>query len=157
MLFKLCGCALLLLAGLSLAASKAFAAKLRLAVLDAWIALLLYVRTQIDCYLLPLEEILRTADPQMFPPSIGASPVDGLPLLLAKTRQHLSREGERILSACVAELGSSYREEQLKRCDHYLQRLYREREQVSLELPSRVKLGVTLSLCASLGAVILLW
>ena len=36
--------------------------KKKLSVLDAWIDLIFHIRGQIDCYLMPLDEILSCAD-----------------------------------------------------------------------------------------------
>ena len=58
MILKLFGSALLLAVGMAVAYQNARREKQRLEVLDAWIALLRFLRNQIDCYLRPLEEIL---------------------------------------------------------------------------------------------------
>ncbi len=128
----------------------------RLSRLDAWLELILLIRAQIDCYLTPLDEILKKTDPCLLS-ACGKQKADSLPALFAEAAPLLGREEHRLLECFVREIGSGYREEQLKRCDYYLDALRTRRSKLAEAQPGGIKLGVTLSLCASLFAVILLW
>ena len=156
MILKLFGSALLLAVGMAVAYQNARREKQRLEVLDAWIALLRFLRNQIDCYLRPLEEIL--ADPNA--PTIPHGEPDAvptLPALLAASTPLLEPEGERLLAAFVREIGTSYRREQVRRCDAYLTALGELRARQAEGLPARVRAASTLLLCATLGVALLLW
>ena len=154
---KLFGGLLVLLAGVLSAGAYARFEKKRLSVLDAWMELLLYIRGQIDCYLMPIDRILGLADRDLLRACSGGKPVSSLTDTLHGALPYLDFESRRLLSSLARELGSSYREEQLKRCDYYLQALQRQREKLEQALPNRIKLGTTVRLCVAIGTAILLW
>ena len=131
--------------------------KEKLTVLDAWISLLLFVRGQIDCYLLPLDAIFRTADPSLLRAAGAGRDTDSWESLLRASLPCLGKESARLLTALIRELGSSYREEQLRRCDYYLCALEKERDRIASALPARQKLCVASCLCTAVGTAILLW
>ncbi len=155
--YKLLGAALILLCGgiASLTASRK--EKTKLSVLDAWLELLLHMRGQIDCYLTPQDDLLHGASVQTLRACMGKGYGDTPRSLLARSAPYLDAESHRLLSAFIEELGSCYREEQLRRCDYYLQALRATRQKVAAELPARVKLCSALCICASVGTAILLW
>lgn len=154
---RLFGSGLLLCAGVIGALSCIKKERAPLATLDAWISLLSYVRGQIDLYLTPIPQILFTADPKL----IQALHCKGTPKemfeLFNASQSRLSEEGRRILTTYLREMGSAYREEELKRCDVCIASLTEERKKLAEALPNRLKLGITLRICASLGIAILLW
>ena len=125
-------------------------------VLEAWIDLIRHIRGQIDCYLTPLEDILACADLRRLHACIGGTSRD-LRELLQDSLPLLDGEGRRLLSGFVSEVGGSYREEQVKRCEHYLGELQIQRNDLAAELPAKSKVSVALCVCFSVGAAILLW
>ena len=154
---KLAGCLTVLCVGAAAAVSAVGFERRRLSVLDGWLELLFYIRSQIDCYLKPLDEILLDADERLLIACMASSKQRSLNGLLTSSAPWLDRESQRLLETMLRELGHSYREEQLKRCDFYAEALRSIREKVAAQLPSRIKLCVSLCLCAALGTVILLW
>ena len=154
---KLLGGAVLVLAGGLASALAVYREKKRLSSMDAWIDLIVFIRGQIDCYLRPLDEILAYADPALLA-NCAARPQDKtLSHILQRALSLHDEESRRLLSGFVREMGDGYREEQVKRCDYYLTALQARREKLYEEIPQRIKLACTLCLCASVGAVILLW
>lgn len=131
--------------------------RLKISVLDGWLDLIFYIRTQIDCYLTPLGEILANADPGLFRACMYRGRPSGLNALLESTRFYTDAETHRLLRAFIKELGSSYREEQVRRCDYYISVLRGIRDRQMAELPARQKVRATLCACAAAGALILLW
>jgi len=129
----------------------------RLQALDGWIELIFHIRTRIDCYLTPIGEILATADRELLKPCMGTPSDSSLEALLQKSRFLLSPEANRLLTAFARELGGSYREEQVKRCDYYADALRRLRDKEFDQLPARLRVRCALCLCAAIGAAILLW
>ena len=155
-----------LIGGMLIVGSGAYAAYLssraeqkKLTVLDGWLELLFYIREQIECFLTPQSELLRYADKETLKKCIGggALPARDLKKLLDTATPHLDNDSRQLLSSFLAELGSSYREEQVRRCDQYLSKLQRIRGELASELPKRIRLNVALRLCASLGITVLLW
>lgn len=131
--------------------------KKKLSVLDAWIDLIFHIRGQIDCYLMPLDEILSCADEAVLKGCMCRTPHPDLQALAQASSPYFSQESKRLINAFIKEIGGSYREEQLKRCDYYINALRTIRQKIAQELPSRIKLTVSLCICAAIGAAILLW
>ena len=154
---KLLGGGLIVFSGGFAAYTMAHTERRRLTVLEAWIDLILFIRAQIDCYLMPLDEILAQADENILRACACRTPHPNLSSLLSSSRQYLSEEARRLITSFVKEIGGGYREEQLRRCDYYITALRAERNKLASALPSRIRLSVSLCLCASLGAFILLW
>lgn len=156
-LAKLAGVLTLLAVGVALAMGSVQTERRRLSVLDAWIELLLTVRREIDCYLRPIDEILCGCPDGLLRACTagggGRSPNE----LVRGAAPYLDPETCRLLERFSREIGSSYREEELRLCDFCIQALRSHRDVLAAEHPARIKLGVTLSLSAALGAIILLW
>ncbi len=154
---KLLGCLMILSAGGLAAFSAVKYERRKLSVLDGWIDLIFHIRTQIDCYLMPLNEILEGTDRELLHACMGDGAAGGLDTLLQNSQLYLGKEARRLLSAFVREIGTSYREEQVKRCDYYIASLRSLREKQMEELPARTRVCVALCLCAAFGIAILLW
>lgn len=131
--------------------------KKKLTVLDAWIDLIFHIRGQIDCYLMPLDEILACADAAILKGCMCRTPHPDLHTLFRASSPYLAEESKRLIGSFTKEIGGSYREEQLKRCDYYINALRTIRQKLAEDLPSRIKMTVCLCICASIGAAILLW
>lgn len=156
-LIKTIGVGLILTAGSFASYTAVRYEKKKLSVLDAWIDLIFHIRGQIDCYLTPLDEILACADRDVLLACMCRTPHPNLKTLLDSSSPYLGGECKRLLTAFVREIGGSYREEQLRRCDYYINILRAIRDKMATELPARVKLSVTVGICAALGAAIILW
>lgn len=154
---KMLGGTMVIGAGSIAACCLAAYEKKKLTVLDAWIDLIFHIRGQIDCYLMPLDEILACADSAILKGCMCRTPHPDLPALLRTSSPYLSEESKRLITAFTKEIGGSYREEQLKRCDYYIHALRAIREKLAEDLPSRIKMTVSLCICASIAAAILLW
>ncbi len=170
MIYKLMGGALLLLAGgyVSIAISRF--EHLRLRVLDGYISLIYYMKGKIDCYAMPVNDILMQADPALIAACLGRTgrghivvtewiTVGEMPLtaLIRESRVYLAPESERLLTTFSGELGHTYRVEQVARCDYYIQALDEERRRLKDALPARLRVSGVLCLCCAIGAAMLLW
>lgn len=154
---KLIGAVILLAVGVLCAVFSVRFEKKRIRILDGWIDLIQYIRAKIDCYLMPLGEILSAADRPLASLCELETAETDLSAILRASRAFLDGETLRLLSGFVRELGTTYREEQLHRCDYYLTALRLQRERLCESLPTRSRLHVTLCLCLSIGAAVLLW
>ncbi len=156
--------ALKLLGGLFLLASGALIAtheiklwQMRISILDAWIELIEGLRTEIDCYLRPVHEILHNYPPERLRACSAGKASDSLEGLLQYALPYLDYDSRRLLSSFVKEAGDSYREDQLKRCDFFISALRKKRDAVAAASPARIRLCITLSLCGAIGVALLLW
>ena len=128
----------------------------RLWQVEAWLSLLRYTRMQVDCFALPMSEILRRADADV--------------LRACGYEEKLCPESfEALWSGCVIrdgecaewmrcfslEFGKGYREEQRRGCEYYEALLEQKREALSADLPMRKKVHSALWVSGALAAVIL--
>ena len=168
MIYKVIGSLVLLLAGGYVSAAITRFERRRLRVLDGYISLIYYIKGQIDCYAMPLSDILERADPAIIAACLGLDTVTPLPPLsvsgepplpamVKASRLYLEPESERLLTTFTGELGSTYRTEQVARCDYYISTLNEERRKLNDTLPARLRATCTLCLCCAVGAAVLLW
>ena len=156
-MLKLLGALLILSVGIFSAYLSVQYEKKRLTVVDGWIDLILYIRGQIDCYLLPIGDILLGGDRALFEACMSPSNAADLPAILGASEIYLDGDAKHTLESFVREIGTGYREEQLKRCDFFIASLRTQRERIAAALPMRVRLCATLCICLSLATAILLW
>ena len=156
-MLKILGALLILSVGVFAAFISVQYEKKRLTVVDGWIDLILYIRGQIDCYLLPIGDILLGGDRALFEACMSPSNAADLPAILDASGIYLDGDGKRIIESFVREIGSGYREEQLKRCDYFVSSLRSQREKIAATLPLRTRLCATLCICIALATTILLW
>ena len=156
MLYKAIGSAILCLGGGFASIYIYKFQRQRLCVLDSFISLIFYIKGQVDCYSRPIEEILITA-PRKILVYCSYSDGDRLINMVEKSRVYLSDESFRLIYCFSSEFGSTYRDEQIKRCDYYIEALTRERENVACEIPKKSKIYSTLAICSSICLAIMLW
>ena len=123
----------------------------------AYLALLRYVRTQVDCYALPIGEIFEKCSPELLV-SCGWED-DYPPHTLCELFSHSKIsdvEAKNIIFGFCSDFGRNYREEELKRCDASVTALEKCRERLAGEVPKKKKLNLTLCLSASAALIILL-
>ena len=156
-MLKFLGALLILSVGVFAAFVSVQYEKRRLTVVDGWIDLILYIRGQIDCYLLPIEDILSSGDRALLEACMSPSNAADLPAILASCEIYLDGDAKRTLESFVREIGAGYREEQIKRCDFFIASLRTQREKIAASLPLRVRLCATLCFCLALATAILLW
>ena len=124
---------------------------------EGWLALLRYVKSQVDCFALPMGRILEGCERSVLREcGYGEEkrPED-LEELLAHSAIR-DGETERIVRGFAREFGKSYREEQTKGCAYYCELLSERREALASQLPTRKKMNSTLWISGALAVVILL-
>ncbi len=127
----------------------------RLSRLDALLTLLRFIRSQIDCFCLPIGEILRRVDVELLIScGVIGRPTDFEDLIMG-LEPPPDESVMKLLRSFSVCLGASYREEQLKSCDYHISTLAEIRESFGGELKKRKKLNTTLCLSAAAAVVIL--
>lgn len=167
MIYKILGVVILLLAGGYVALGITRVERRRIGVLDSYISLLFYIKGQIGCFAMPMEEILSRADPVLLAGCLGYPHLPrettvivdtpALPDMIRVSRVYLEPETERLLIAFSSELGHTYREEQVARCEYYIEMLGEERNRLIEAVPGRIRINSVLCLCCILGVAVLLW
>ena len=155
--WKLLGVLLLLGAGTLTALSLSHYERKRVSVLNGWLDLIFYIRTQIDCYLTPVEQIFAQAPPALLQACMGNGYTKNPSELLRHSRLYLDRGSVELLDSFAREIGCCYREEQVKRCDYYLSALRAQRDKQTAELPARLRARSAMCVCGAFGLAILLW
>ena len=125
--------------------------------LDALIALLFYIKGQVDCFARPLGEILASLPQETFVACGLSHAPASLQEIAEEGRIYLDRESLRLFSSFASEFGTSLRQEQVKRCDHYISLLGEEREKCAERVTAACRTGSAVCLCLSLCLLILLW
>lgn len=156
MIFKLIGSLFLCTSGAFISIFVSRFQKNKLVVLDSFISLIFYIKGQVDCYSKPILEIL-SATPKEILENCGYKENTGLCEMVEENKIYLSGEAFRLLYCFASEFGSTYREEQMKRCDYYIEALSEERKNMAEDIPKKSKIYSTLAICSSLCLVILLW
>ena len=154
---KILGSIIIISCGLALAYLLNSKARARLAQLEGFIALVRYLRAEIDCFSIPI------------PSALSRCPCGVLERCGARCDEKFKTVRE-LLDACdcsadeigelmygfASDVGRGYRHEQLALCDRTIERLEEHREALAARLPARQKLNGTLCVCSSLAVVILL-
>lgn len=163
MLYKWVGAGILLLMGGYASVTMNRLEQKRLDVLDSYISLLRYIKGQINCYAMPVSDILATADPMLLSACVGderyreQGDTMSLSTMIHAAHLYLEPESERLLHNFSSELGHTYRAEQVTRCEDYIAALGEERRRLADATPMRLRLNSMLSFCAAFGLAILLW
>ena len=157
MIIKIIGGASIVICSIFFAISHRRFEERRLRTLDGLIALITYIKGQVDCYALPIGEILSRLPAEIFYDCNCPEGADSIDEIVAECRIYLEEESLRLVEAFASEFGSTFREEQLRRCDHYISSLGAERRVLAEDVIKRSRVGSALWVCSSLAILILLW
>ncbi len=159
--YKAAGALLLLLGGVALGRALCQRIEAGFSQTEGFIALLKYIRNQIDCYLMPVDKILAGCDPGILEAcgvsaEADLSGIRSFSELLDCCELCISEASAELLRKFAGELGTSYRDTQLKICDYYIGKLAAERDRLQAELPARRKMIMTVCICAFAGVAVIM-
>lgn len=157
MLIKIIGSVLICLSGLACAFSICRYYRKRQDTMDGFISLIYYIRGQVDCYARPIGDILASLPAEILRDCNCPRGALSLDELVNESRMYLDRESLRLLTAFSNEFGSIFREEQARRCDHYIALLRDRRSLLAARLPYEMRSASAICICASICLAILLW
>lgn len=125
--------------------------------IESWLTLLRGVRSEIDCFALPLPVILSRVDRSLLRACgyTGDRSPQSFDEMLRGCVIH-DREAERILRRFSEEFGRGYREQESLGCEYCLRLLQERRDRLGEQLPVKKRLCSTLCICVSLALAILL-
>ncbi|MBE6550039.1 MAG: hypothetical protein E7670_06385 [Ruminococcaceae bacterium] len=154
---RIAGALLLTFSGAFTAHMINASASMALAQTEGLISFIRFTRVQIDCFSLPISEIIALCshkellrcgyEKSEVPTSLGAF-VDSISVS--------DKEAYKVFCAFASEFGRGYRMEQLRACDYYLTLLEEHRKTLLSSLPSKKKRNGAVCVCASLALAILL-
>ncbi len=157
MAIKLIGSLLFGISGIIMAVSYRKFQQKKLQTLDGFVSLLFYMKGQIDCFSRPRSDILSSVPPEVFCACNCSDGAETLEELVDASRIYLDEEPLRLVASFASEFGSTFRDEQLRRCDYYISALGEERKKVFADVEAKSRAGSALWICASAGLIILLW
>lgn len=157
MVLRLLGAAILSLCGVLFAAHLNRNAERHLREAEAWIALLRFVKAQVECFSLPMGEILCRCDADILRNCgcFASVPPKSFSAML-EVSAFCDDECEKIARAFAEEFGRGYRDEATRGCDYYLAQLEAYKNALAKKLPAQKKMNATLSVCGALAVVLLL-
>lgn len=123
---------------------------------EGFLSLLRHIRLQIDCFSLPISRILSSLPAQIKEACDIPEHVRDFPTMLASTKLLLPEEACELLVAFGKDLGSSYREDQLRLCDYYTTRLTPYCERIRAEQSRRMRLALVLPIALAAALALLL-
>ena len=120
-------------------------------------ALLEYIKSMIDCYSLPIGQILRRADPALLKACgyRGEKAPANLAELIEKSDIE-DAETTEILSAFAKDFGKGYRRDEVLRCGAFLERIRAREQKMYKESAKKKRVILALTVCSALATIILL-
>lgn len=126
--------------------------------LGAYITLIGHIKNQVECYLLPIDEILSSLDKKLLL-ECTASPVKQVRTLeeiISASNFYMDGECISLVEKFANEFGTAYRAEQLHSCDYYISELKGQMGKLKENNAKERKVHLALCLCASMSIVLLL-
>ena len=156
-LLRISGAVLLTLSGMVAAYVVNSAESASLSQTEGIIAFIRLCRVRIDCFSLPIGEILRGCGKKELSVCgyTGSIPPRDLSALVFGCRIS-DAAAHKLFSDFASEFGRGYRDEQLKACDYYLSMLEDHRQKLADSLPAKRKRNGAICVCASVALAILL-
>ena len=155
--FKTLGVLILLLCGVGMGVALAALERRKCRQAEGFLALLRYIRLQIDCFSLPVGRILNGCEGRILADcGVESEKMPDFATLLRGTRLYLPEEMCRLLWEFGGQLGASHREDQLRSCDYYLERWIPWCDRLRAELPKREKMMLLLPMAFAAMLVLLL-
>ncbi len=154
---KVIGAIIIALSGIVGSFTLNRAARRSLEQTEGFITLIKRLRSDIDCFSLPLPTALERCPAEVYIKCgyfLGQTPRSVRALIEACSVS--DAESFRIMKAFAGSIGRGYREEQLAICDYYADLLEERRQRLYEQLPTRTKRNSALCLCGALAVVILL-
>lgn len=133
------------------------AAKRTLEQIEGLISLVRHLRTEIECFCMPLPSALERC-PREVLVKCGYT-ANGIPKSVRELLDGCvicDGETQKVMLSFAGSVGKGYRDEQLGLCDYCIELLEARRQSACEQLPSKIKRNSALCLCGALAVVILL-
>lgn len=156
-LLKIVGAVIVAVCGIVGTYTLNSSAKRSLEQIEGFISLVRHIRSQIECFSMPLPTALERCSDEVLAKCgyKGAKTVKSISELLESCSEEDAESGK-LMREFAASIGRGYRTEQLTLCDYYIGLLETRRKRVCEQLPSRLKRNSAVCLCGALAVVILL-
>ena len=149
---KIIGSLCLLISSLFTAFLMVEREKKKRAQLRRFIDLIRYIQRSIEAFNLPLGEIIKRVDTVL----VSDCEISAGDFIKPKSELLVSEKDEKSIKEFFSSIGKGYRDEQIKLCSYYVDELEDSLSQTEADFPKKRRLTYTLSICAALGAIILM-
>lgn len=148
MLTKVIGSFLWLLSGFFLSVEINKYNKKKLTQAEAFISLIKNIRLKIECYAMPIPDILARCDDRIIAECGGESASrSSLKCFYEGIRLSIDGRGKKAVHDFCMTVGSGYKENEIKVCDTYIRELTDYKSELSEKLPGAEKLCTTVCVC----------
>lgn len=133
--------------------------RIRLRQINAYILLIEYIKNQIECFLLPIDHIIRSCDKNIIKScciNVDHTKVENLESLIESADFYCDEEAINLIKQFSHDFGQGYMQEQIKSCDYYRNELIKQRDKLKEKSIKEKKLRLALCLCASFSLILLL-
>ena len=151
MMLKLFGMASIILSSVAASRTLIEQERKRVAQIDSFMAIIRYIRDQIDCYSAPIGRIFAECPRHFFDGLGGYQGEISFGQLLERHEFTVDGEGKRILFEFSDSLGKNYRDRQIRLCDSAIVALEGYRKTKERDLSVKKK-AITV-LCLALGGI----
>lgn len=152
-MIKLIGGALIMIFSAGAASYIVSCEKKKIEEIEGFIALLRYIRNQIDCFSVPMETILSSC-PEILSKLGVDETTTSFSELISKCDMTSGEECKKIIREFALSLGKGYREQELKKCDKAIGELENIKNRMVASYPSKKK--TTSALCLAIGGALLI-
>ena len=133
--------------------------KMKLKQINSFILLIEYIKNQIECFLLPIDVVIRNCDAKL----MNACAIDNsfvqaknLEDLVGLATFYCDEESIEIIKQFAHDFGQGYIGEQLRLCDFYRLELLKQRDKLREKGAKEQRVRLALCLCASFSLILLL-
>ena len=132
---------------------------LKLKQINSFILLIEYIENQIECFLLPIDTIIRNCDSSLLCAcgiKIDYKKAENLDDLIRSTDFYCDSECVELIRRFSKDFGQGYIGEQIRFCEYYRAELIKQRDSIKEKSIKEKKLRLALCLCASFSLILLL-
>lgn len=127
--------------------------------LDAFINLIDYIKNQIECYLLPFDDIIRFCDSSLLTEcgiTLNMLKANNLKEIISQVDYYFDEAAIELIYDFAEKFGHTYSKEQVASCEHCKNLLTKIKEKMIENENKNQKMRLALSLCVSFSIIILL-
>ncbi len=126
--------------------------------LDAYIMLIQYIKENVKYYLLPINSILRSCESSVLRECSGRGDIEVNDLndLYERSVLFVPDEAQKYIRDFCTSFGRAYKDDQVKLCGEYINKLTDIRDELINEVKNRSKIRFAMTMCAPLFLILLL-
>ncbi len=127
--------------------------------LDAYITLIDYIKNQVECFLLPIDEIISQCDASLLDRcgiSAGTENLKTIEDIVKASELYIDQEALSLIGKFAKEYGKAYRSEQVRSCVFYKEELLKIYNKNKKSNDEQRKVRLAISLCISFSVILIL-